>query len=315
MHTGQTSSAAMGMDLAQSKNETKERQKVMACRGGRNLCRYIDFFHVYIVACVPSLIRISASWGGVQSIQELVQQRDAVMRQNEAVTFKNNKQEQLLTELNRELHNGLVKANTAIDVCVETILVSLNSSQEIVLVASGQAVQERQRKDLQIKQLENLRVADAQQFSDGKRAAVSELEDKHKQRMEAARKKSAKALEAEFGRGRKVGEADESSKNEAKSKEDDKKAHDHQQEIAKQAAKERKEDQERKEDEHKTEVDKLKREKRDMAAAADVAREKLAQVESKVETLSQEKVLSSFVSARYSITPAPVLTDSVLFGG
>ena len=52
-----------------------------------------------------------------------------------------------------------------------------------------------------------------------------------------------------------------------------------------------------------------------MAAAADVAREKLAQVESKVETLSQEKVLSSFVSARYSITPAPVLTDSVLFGG
>ena len=191
---------------------------------------------------MPSLIRISASWGIVQIIQELVQQRDAVMRQNEAVTFKNNKREQLLTELNRELHNGLVKANTAIDVCVETILVSLNSAQEIVLVASGQAMQERQRKDLQIKQLENLRVADAQQFSDAKLAAVSELEDKHKQRMEAARKKSAKALEAEFGRGRKVGEADESIKNEAKTKEDDKKAHDHQQEIAKQAAKERKDE-------------------------------------------------------------------------
>jgi len=134
---------------------------------------------------MPSLIRISASWGGVQSIQELVQQRDAAMRQNEAVTFKNNKQEKLLTELNRELHNGLVKANTAIDVCAEMILVSLNSAQEIVLVASGQAVQERQRKDLQIKQLENLGVADAQQFSDGKRAAVSELEDQHKHRMEA----------------------------------------------------------------------------------------------------------------------------------
>ena len=77
-------------------------------------------------------------------------------------------------------------------------------------------------------------------------------------------------------------------------------------ERRRQAAKERKEDQERKTDEHKTEVDKLKREKRDMAAAADVAREKLAQVESKVETLSQEKVLSSFVSVRYSITPALV---------
>jgi hypothetical protein len=232
----------MGKDLAQSKNETKEHQKVMSCRGGRSLCRYIDFFHACIVACVPSLIRISASWGVVQIIQELVQQRDAVMRQNEAVTFKNNKQEQLLTELIRELHNKLVKANIAIDVCVETILVSLNSAQEIVFVASGQAVQERQRKDLQIKQLQNLRVADAQQFSDGQRAAVSELEDKHKQWMEAARKKSAKALEAEFGRGRKVGEADESIKNEARTKEDDKKAHDHQQEIAKQAAKERKDE-------------------------------------------------------------------------
>jgi len=68
------------------------------------------------------------------------------MRENEVVTFKNNKQEQQLTELNRELHNGLVKANTAIDVCVEMILVSLNSAQEIVLVASGQAVQESSAK-------------------------------------------------------------------------------------------------------------------------------------------------------------------------
>jgi len=61
--------------------------------------------------------------------------------------------------------------------------------------------------------------------------------------MEAAHKKSDEALKAEFDKGKKVGENDESIKNKAKTKEDNKKANNHQQEIAKQVAKERKEEQ------------------------------------------------------------------------
>jgi len=133
--------------------------------------------------------------------------------------------------------------------------------------------------------------------------------------MEAAHKKSDEALKAEFDKGKKVGENDESIKNKAKTKEDNKKANNHQQEIAKQVAKERKEEQEKTEEEHKTEVDKLSKEKKDVAAAAGMVREKLAQVESKVETLSEEKVVSSFVAASHSIAPAPSVTDSVLLGG
>jgi hypothetical protein len=69
------------------------------------------------------------------------------------------------------------------------------------------------------------------------------------------------------------------------------KANEHQQEIARQAAKEKKEEQEKKEEEHKTEVDRLSKEKTSIAAAAGVVREKLTQVEAKVETLSEEKVV------------------------
>ena len=240
------------------------------------------------------------------------------MRANETATFKNNKQEQQLKKegkLNRELNNGLVKANTAIEALVDTILTSLNSSQENFLVTSGHAAQEIQRKDQEIKKLEDLCEADAQELRGEKIAAVKELEEKHKQNTEAARKKSGEALKAEFDKGKEVGEKDESIKNKAKTKEDNKKANEHQQEIARQAAKEKKEEQEKKEKEHKTEVDKLSKEKTSIAAAAGVVREKLAQVEAKVETLSEEKVVPSFVAVSHSIAPAPALTDSVLLGG
>jgi len=52
-----------------------------------------------------------------------------------------------------------------------------------------------------------------------------------------------------------------------------------------------------------------------IAAAADVVREKLAQVEARIKTLSEEKVVPLFVAVSHSIAPAPALTDSVLFGG
>jgi len=258
---------------------------------------------------VPSLTCISALCHVVQSIQDLEKQRDTGMRANATATFKNNEQEQQLKKegkLNRELNNGLVKANTAIEALVETILTSLNSSQENFLVASGQAVQESQRKDQEIKKLEDLREADAQELRDEKIAAVKELEEKHKQNTEAAHKKSGEALKAEFDKGKEVGEKDESIKNKAKTKEDNKKANEHQQEIARQAAKEKKEEQEKKEKEHKTEVDKLSKEKTSIAAAAGVVREKLAQVEAKVETLSEEKVVPSFVAVSHSIAPVPL---------
>jgi len=69
---------------------------------------------------------------------------------------------------------------------------------------------------------------------------------------------------------------------------------------------------------HKTEVDRLSKEKTRIAAAAGVVREKFTasgtQVEAKVETLSEEKVVPLFVAVRLSIAPAPALIDSVLPG-
>jgi len=145
---------------------------------------------------------------------------------------------------------------------------------------------------------------------------AAELEEEHRQNMEAAHKKSGEALKAEFAKGKEVGEKDESIKNEATTKEDNRKANEHQQETTRQAAKERKEGLDRKEKEHKTEVDRLSKEKTSMTAAAGVVREKLAQVEAKVETLLQEKAIPSFVVVNYSVVAsAPVLTDSVLLGG
>ena len=44
-------------------------------------------------------------------------------------------------------------------------------------------------------------------------AAVKELEKKHKKNTEAAHKKSVEALEAEFDKGKEVGEKDECIKN------------------------------------------------------------------------------------------------------
>ena len=117
---------------------------------------------------------------------------------------------------------------------------------------------------------------------------VKELEEKHRQNTEAAQK-------MEFAKGEEVREKDDRIKNKAKTKEDNRKANKHQQDTTRQASKERKEDQERKEEEHKTEVDRLRKEKTSISATAGVVRKKLAQVEAKLETLSQENVVPSFV--------------------
>ena len=69
---------------------------------------------------------------------------------------------------------------------------------------------------------------------------AAELEEEHRQNMEAAHKKSGEALKAEFDKVKGVGERDESIKNEAKTEEDNKKAYEHQQDIARQVAKARK---------------------------------------------------------------------------
>jgi len=178
------------------------------------------------------------------------------------------------------------------------------------LVASGQAGQESQRKDQEIKKLEDLREADSQRLRDEKITAVKELEEKHRQNTGAAHKKSGEALMAELDNGKEIGEKDESIKNKSKPKEDNKKANKHQQETTRQAAKEKKEEQERKEEEHKTEVDRLSKERTSIAASAGVMREKLAQVEAKVETLSKEKVVPLFLSCSHWLCATRWLTAS-----
>jgi len=162
-------------------------------------------------------------------------------------------------------------------------------------------VQENQRKDQEIKRLEDLREADARHLRDEKINAIKELQEKHKQNTEAAQKKSGEALKAEFDKGKEVGEKGESIKMKAKPKEDNKKAYEHPQEIARQAAKEKKEEQETKDEKHKTEVDGFNKEKTSIAAAAGVVREKFTQVEAKVETLTEEKVVPSFVAVSHPI--------------
>jgi len=113
------------------------------------------------------------------------------------------------SKINAEINEGLSKANTNCEALINKIKDSLIASTEQCKNSLDAAVQDSQRKDLRIKELDELRSTDVQGIKDEHIAAMQQIEECHKKDKENAQKEGAEALKAEFERGRRTGEQDE----------------------------------------------------------------------------------------------------------